>query len=277
MLFCGDSEFVRCIEIPICAWSCTEAMMKSSGLSGSACPLGRYAGGRGREGHVACSRDWRDPHRAEVIGREREIAVVSAFPDSVPRGPRALLVEGEAGIGKSMVWLEAVRLAEARGYRVLRARPAGSEAKLSYAALADVIGPAFDEARAQLPHPQKLALAAALLRVTSSEPADPRTVATAVVGVLTELVREQPVLMAIDDVQWLIWRPGGRWSSRRADCRHSCGCSSPNAARVRRKCRSSSTARCLRTRLSASSWGHCRWRRCITSCANASALHRRAP
>jgi len=138
-----------------------------------------------------------------VIGREREIAVVSACLDSVPRGPRALLVEGEAGIGKSTVWFEAVRLAEARGYRVLRARPAESEAKLSYATLADVVGSAFDEARGQLPHPQELALAAALLRVTSSEPADPRTVATAVVGVLTELAGEQPVLVAIDDVQWV--------------------------------------------------------------------------
>jgi DNA-binding CsgD family transcriptional regulator len=138
-----------------------------------------------------------------VIGREREIAVVSAFLDSVPSGPGALLVEGEAGIGKSTVWFESVRLAEARGYRVLRARPAESEAKLSYAVLADVVGPAFDEARAQLPDPQELALAATLLRVTSSEPADPRTVATAVVGVLTELVRGQPVLVAIDDVQWV--------------------------------------------------------------------------
>lgn len=129
--------------------------------------------------------------------------MVSAFLDSVPRGPRALLVEGEAGIGKSTVWFESVRLAEARGYRVLRARPAESEAKLSYAALADVVGPAFDEARAQLPDPQELALAAALLRVTSGEPADPRTAATAVVGVLAELVRERPVLVAIDDVQWV--------------------------------------------------------------------------
>jgi ATP/maltotriose-dependent transcriptional regulator MalT len=138
-----------------------------------------------------------------VIGREREIAVVSAFLDAEPRGPRALLVDGEAGIGKSTVWFEAVRLAGARGYRVLRARPAESEAKLSYATLADVAGPAFDEAREQLPHPQERALAAALLRATSSEPADPRTVATAVVGVLAELVREQPVLVAIDDVQWV--------------------------------------------------------------------------
>ena len=141
--------------------------------------------------------------QAAVIGREREIAAVSAFLDSVPHGPGALLIEGEAGIGKSTVWFESIRLAEARGYQVLRARPAESEAKLSYAALADIIGPAFDEARARLPHPQELALSATLLRVTSSEPADPRTVATAVVGVLTELVRDQPVLVAIDDVQWV--------------------------------------------------------------------------
>jgi DNA-binding CsgD family transcriptional regulator len=142
-------------------------------------------------------------NQAAVIGRDPEIAAVSAFLDPEPRGPRALLVEGEAGIGKSTVWFESVRLAEARGYRVLRGRPAESEAKLSYAALADLVGPAFDETRALLPRPQELALAATLLRVTSNEPADPRTVATAVIGVLTELIRQQPVLVAIDDVQWV--------------------------------------------------------------------------
>ena len=129
--------------------------------------------------------------------------MVLAFLDRVPRGPRALVVEGEAGIGKSTVWFESVRLAEARGYRVLRSRPAEREAKRSYAAFADVVGPAFDDAREQLPDPQELALAAALLRIASSEPADPRTAATAVVGVLTELVRERPVVIAIDDVQWV--------------------------------------------------------------------------
>jgi predicted ATP-dependent serine protease len=69
---------------------------------------------------------------AAVIGREREIAVVSAFLDSIPGGPEALVADGEAGIGKTTVWFEAVRAAEGR-YRVLRARPAESEAKLSYA------------------------------------------------------------------------------------------------------------------------------------------------
>jgi predicted ATP-dependent serine protease len=69
-----------------------------------------------------------------VIGRERELAVVSEFLDSVPCGSQALLLEGGAGVGKSTVWFEAVRLAEARAYRVLRARPPESEARLSYAA-----------------------------------------------------------------------------------------------------------------------------------------------
>ena len=138
-----------------------------------------------------------------MIGREREIAVVSVFLDSVRHGSRALLLLGVAGIGKSTVWFEAVRLAEARGYRVLRARPAESEARLSYTVLADLVGPAFDETRAALPAPQERALAATLLRVATDEPADPRTTATALVGVLGELAREGPVLVAIDDVQWV--------------------------------------------------------------------------
>jgi DNA-binding CsgD family transcriptional regulator len=138
-----------------------------------------------------------------VIGREREIAAVSAFLDSIPHGSQALLLQGEAGIGKSTVWFEAVGLAEARGCRVLSARPAESEARLSYAVLADIVGPAFDETRAALPAPQERALAATLLRVATVEPADPRTTATALVGVLGELAREGPVLVAIDDLQWV--------------------------------------------------------------------------
>jgi DNA-binding CsgD family transcriptional regulator len=138
-----------------------------------------------------------------MIGREREIAAVSAFLDAIAHDPHALLLEGEAGIGKSTVWFEAIVLAEARAYRVLRARPAQSEARLSYAVLADLVGPAFDETRAALPAPQERALAATLLRVATEGPADPRTTATALVGVLGEIARKGPVLVAIDDVQWV--------------------------------------------------------------------------
>ena len=79
-----------------------------------------------------------------IVGREAELEAVDRFLDEVPSGPLALLVEGEAGIGKTALWLEAVRAAEKRAYRVLQVRPAQSEAELSYVALTDLLGEAFN-------------------------------------------------------------------------------------------------------------------------------------
>jgi DNA-binding CsgD family transcriptional regulator len=138
-----------------------------------------------------------------VVGRDAELGLVDRFLDHVSPGPAALVIEGEAGIGKTTVWLEGITAAGARGFRVLQAHPAESEAKLSYAALADLVGGAFDQTRAALPAPQERALGAALLRTEADEPADARTTATAVVGVLTALAADGPVLVAVDDVQWL--------------------------------------------------------------------------
>lgn len=141
------------------------------------------------------------PHA--TIGREIELAAVESFLAVVSTGTAALVVEGEAGIGKTTIWLEAVRAAETRGYRVLQARPAESEAKLSYAALADLVAGAFDEQRSGLPLPQERALAAALLQAESDEAADPRTTATAVITILTALATDRPIVVAVDDLQWL--------------------------------------------------------------------------
>jgi DNA-binding CsgD family transcriptional regulator len=139
----------------------------------------------------------------EVVGRERELGSAADFLQELERGPAALVIEGEAGIGKTTLWLEAVRAAEARGFRVLQARPAESEAKLSYAVLADLVGPFFDETRTTLPAPQDRALAGALLRADADQPTSPRTTAAALVGVLNALAAGGQVLLAIDDVQWL--------------------------------------------------------------------------
>ena len=54
-----------------------------------------------------------------------------------------------------------------------------------------------------MPDPQERALAAVLLRAAPDEPTDARTTATALVTVLTALAEDCPVLLAIDDVQWL--------------------------------------------------------------------------
>ena len=117
-----------------------------------------------------------------IVGREAELSAVERFLDSVPTGPVALVIEGEAGIGKTTVFAEGLRAADARGFRVLQARPAESEAKLSYAALADLVGEIFDDTRAALPPVQERALAAALLRAEVDEAPSLRTTATALVG-----------------------------------------------------------------------------------------------
>lgn len=137
------------------------------------------------------------------MGRGAELESAQAFLNRLTAGRSALLIEGEPGIGKTTLWLQVVRAAETRGYRVLQARPAEGELRLSFAAIADLVGARFDETRAELPVPQERALATALLRVDAEEAAEPRTTATAVVSVLNALAEERPVVTAIDDVQWL--------------------------------------------------------------------------
>jgi hypothetical protein len=102
------------------------------------------------------------------------------------------VIEGDAGIGKTTVWLEARAAAESLGFRVLGARPAESEVKLSYAVLADRIGSVFKQTWAELPEPQQRALGAALLRDDAEGRFDARTVGTAFVGFLTALAADRP-------------------------------------------------------------------------------------
>ena len=79
-------------------------------------------------------------------------------------------------------------------------RAAESEARLSYAALGDL----FNFELPDLPAPQKRALDAALLRAEfEGAPRDQRAVSVASLGVLRALATSGPVVIAIDDVQWL--------------------------------------------------------------------------
>src|SRR5829696_4642408 len=72
-----------------------------------------------------------------IFGRDLELAAMERFLDGAPTWPSAVVIEGEAGIGKTTLWLEGVRRAEDLGVRVFQARPAENEQKLSYVALAD--------------------------------------------------------------------------------------------------------------------------------------------
>lgn len=140
---------------------------------------------------------------APVVGRDVELALVGRFLDGLAAEPGALLIEGEAGVGKTTIWVAAIGQAESRGIRVLQARAAETEVQLAYAALADLVGADFDAAPRALPPIQQRALAAALLRAESDELVQPRTIATAFVGLLASIAEAAVVLVAVDDVQWL--------------------------------------------------------------------------
>jgi DNA-binding CsgD family transcriptional regulator len=141
---------------------------------------------------------------AAVFGRDAELALADAFLESAGERFSVLCFEGEAGIGMTTVWREVVRRAEGRGFRVLSCRPAQAEAKLALSAVADLLGPVHSDEFAALPEPQRRALDIALLRVSPSAGAlDPRTLGTAIRSLLAGLSAEGPLLVAIDDVQWL--------------------------------------------------------------------------
>ena len=141
----------------------------------------------------------------EIIGREEELAELRRFLDAADRVPAAFLMEGEPGIGKTVLWRAGVELARARHFRVLTAIPAPAETRLSFAALADLLGPVLVDVLPALPAPQQRALEIALLLEDprGSLPPDHRAVAFAFLGALRALAREGPVVVAVDDIQWL--------------------------------------------------------------------------
>lgn len=140
----------------------------------------------------------------EVIGRDHEIASLVSFLDEAGSAPAALVIEGTAGIGKTTLWKWAYAEGLRRGFRVVSSRPAESEASLSFAGLGDVLGGVLDEVLSALPVPQARALEVALLRTEPGDASpDQRAVATAALEAIRTLARGGPVVVAVDDVQWL--------------------------------------------------------------------------
>ncbi len=139
-----------------------------------------------------------------VFGRETELAAVDAVLAPARIGLAALVLEGDPGIGKTTVWREGTARAVGKGYRVLSCRAAPAEARLSFTALGDLLAPVEPAVFGSLPDPQRQALDAALLRAAHEGVApNPRAIGTAVVSLLSELAASAPVLLAIDDIQWL--------------------------------------------------------------------------
>lgn len=138
------------------------------------------------------------------LARTAELAAVDRLLDHPANGPRGLLVEGEAGIGKTTVCSAAMAAAGDRGYLVLSTRGSQSETGLSFAGLTDLLDEAADGLMRELAEPQRVALEVALARrMPGSALVGQREVGMAVLAVLRGLCAQHKVLIVLDDVSWV--------------------------------------------------------------------------
>jgi DNA-binding CsgD family transcriptional regulator len=140
----------------------------------------------------------------DTLGRDEELRTLQAYLDKPAESVTALVLAGEAGIGKSTLWLAGVESARERGLRVLSSRPGEVDVGVAHAALGDLLEAALPDVLPELAGPRRRALETALLLGDGpDEPVDGRTLAVAVRNVLQLLAERGPILLAIDDVQWL--------------------------------------------------------------------------
>jgi DNA-binding CsgD family transcriptional regulator len=140
--------------------------------------------------------------RSGIRGREDELGAIRRFLAAGPDGPAGLLIEGEAGIGKTTLWRAAIDEAAERERLVLQCQAVEAEVSLPFVGLADLLEPVLESTLAALPGPQREALEAALLRTEPpAEGAAEAAISAATLNVLRGA--PAPLLLAVDDVQWL--------------------------------------------------------------------------
>jgi DNA-binding CsgD family transcriptional regulator len=123
--------------------------------------------------------------RAPLVSRDSERARVQSFVVALPHAARALLIRGEPGIGKTAVWQHAVHECAHAGFQMLVTRPAKDEMPLGLAGLVDLFDRVELDTAALLAEENPFARGRALL------------------AALRRLARDGPVVVAIDDLQWL--------------------------------------------------------------------------
>lgn len=135
----------------------------------------------------------------ELFGRRAETATLDRLLARAADGAGSgLVLWGEPGIGKTALLDYAVGTAS--GATVLRCRGTRMEAGLAFAALHELLWP-FTDRLDTLPAPQAAALRGAL--GLSDESANRFLIGAAVLSLVSDLARERPVLLVVDDAQWI--------------------------------------------------------------------------
>jgi DNA-binding CsgD family transcriptional regulator/tetratricopeptide (TPR) repeat protein len=148
--------------------------------------------------------DIADDPPTNVFGRESEHAQIKRLLDLTWSGPAGVSLEGGPGIGKSTLWREALALARRRGLEVIATAPSEPDSTLAFAGLGDLFDGLTADILAALPGPQRRALDGALfVEDADLSPSDVQALPRAVLSVVRNLAAHAPLLVAIDDEQWL--------------------------------------------------------------------------
>jgi DNA-binding NarL/FixJ family response regulator len=135
-----------------------------------------------------------------LLGRGDECALLDGLIDDIRRGEsRSLVLRGEAGIGKSALLRYLVESASEE--TVVRAAGVEPEMELAFASLHQLCRPMLDRLE-RLPAPQRQALEIVFALRAGAAP-DRFLVGLAVLGLLSEVADERPLLCVVDDAQWL--------------------------------------------------------------------------
>ena len=164
--------------------------------------------------------------------------------------PRALVLTGEPGIGKTTLWETVLAAASNRGLRVLAARAGEAEARLSFVGLADLLDDVASDELAALPSPQRRALEIALLRAEpTGTPPGEQAIALGILNALRSLAARAPLSSRSTTLRgWTAPPPMRSPSPRAASAASRSPSSSPGASEARRP----SKGRFTRSRVSSS-------------------------
>jgi DNA-binding CsgD family transcriptional regulator len=136
-----------------------------------------------------------------IVGRTKELKRIVAFFGADADHGRALLVSGEAGVGKSVLLDAVAETMAAAGTRVLRADGVEFEADMSFAGLNQILLPIMDAAD-QLSATYRDALSVALGFGNGAAPGR-LVISNAALALLRLVATERPLLVVVDDLPWI--------------------------------------------------------------------------
>ncbi|WP_299951091.1 AAA family ATPase [uncultured Modestobacter sp.] len=142
-----------------------------------------------------------DVTAAGLVGRDPEIEALARLLRDVQHRGAAVLVRGEAGIGKSALLRHVCEAAAERGLRVLSTTGVESETTLPFAGLHQLIRPLLGRLPA-LPTPQRRALKAAFGMTDDAAP-QLFLIGLAALTLISDSAADQPLVLVIDDAHWL--------------------------------------------------------------------------